>query len=64
MKLASIKKKIVKGLKECDFDEEEIEAILKAYGDRIYFKVMRSQLPADEFADRTVLGLLDLLDAI
>lgn len=54
---------IVKQLK-IDFDEETIEAILKAYGDRIYFNVMKSQLPSDELAETIVLGILDLLDEL
>lgn len=62
-KFASIKRMIVKKLKY-DFDEETIEAILKAYGDRIYFNVMKSQLPSDELAETIVLGILDLLDEL
>ena len=60
---ASLKNLIVKKLKN-DFDEETIEAILKAYGDRIYFNVMKSQLPSDELATTIVGGLLDLLDEL
>lgn len=62
-KFASLKKMIVKKLKY-DFDEETIEAILKSYGDRIYFNVMKSQLPSDELAETIVLGILDLLDEL
>lgn len=62
-KFASLKRMIVKQLK-IDFDEETIEAILKAYGDRIYFNVMKSQLPSDELAETIVLGILDLLDEL
>ena len=60
---ASLKNLIVKQLKN-DFDEETIEAILKAYGDRIYFNVMKSQLPSDELAKTIVWGILDLLDEL
>ena len=60
---SSLKNLIVKKLKY-DFDEETIEAILKAYGDRIYFNVMKSQLPSDELATTIVGGLLDLLDEL
>ena len=60
---ASLKKLIVKKLKY-DFDEETIEAILKAYGDRIYFNVMKSQLPSDELATTIVGSLLDVLDEL
>ncbi len=60
-KFASLKKKIVKNLKY-DFDEETIEAILKSYGDRIYFKVMKSQLPSDELAEVIAGALLDELN--
>ena len=60
---ASLKNLIVKKLKY-DFDEETIEAILKAYGDRIYFNVMKSQLPSDELATTIVGGLLELLDEL
>jgi hypothetical protein len=54
---------IVKQLKN-DFDEETIEAILKSYGDRIYFNVMKSQLPSNETAQNIVWGLLYLLDEL
>ena len=60
---ASLKNLIVKKLKY-DFDEETIEAILKAYGDRIYFNVMKSQLPSDELATTIVGSLLDVLDEL
>jgi hypothetical protein len=60
---ASLKKMIVKHLKN-DFDEETIEAILKSYGDRIYFNIMKSQLPADETAQNVAWGILYLLDEL
>lgn len=60
---ASLKKMIVKKLKY-DFDEETIEAILKSYGDRIYFNVKKSQLPSNELATNIVLALLDELDEL
>ena len=60
---ASLKKMIVKHLKN-DFDEETIEAILKSYGDRIYFNIMKSQLPTDELARTIAWGILYLLDEL
>ena len=60
---ASLKNLIVKKLKN-DFDDETIAAILKAYGDTIYFNVMKSQLPSDELATTIVSGILELLDEL
>jgi hypothetical protein len=60
---ASLKKMIVKELKT-DFDEETIEAILKSYGDIIYFNIMKSQLPSDELAKNIVWGILYSLDEL
>jgi hypothetical protein len=60
---ASLKNLIVKKLKN-DFDDETITAILKAYGDTIYFNVMKSQLPSDELATTIVGGILELLDEL